>query len=246
LIDKNSPLPLYFQLEEEIKQLIESEQFTPGTLLPSERELSEKYKISRMTVRQAITNLANKGYLYREKGKGTFVAEKKFEQDLQGLTSFTEDMKSRGLTPGSKLIKFGVIDAFIDVKKKLMVEENEPIFQIQRIRLANEQPIALETSYIPVKFAPELNEDILKGSIYQYVENQSRLKIGSATQILESSVVNQFEIEHLNLKKGDPVLLIERHTLLEDGRPLEIVKSSYRADKYKFTINIKRGFNYII
>ena len=95
VIDKKSPLPLYYQVEEHIKQTIQSEELQPGDALPSERELSENFQISRMTVRQAITNLVNQGFLFREKGRGTFVSNQKFEQNLQGLTSFTEDMKAR-------------------------------------------------------------------------------------------------------------------------------------------------------
>jgi len=111
MINKNSPIPLYYQLEEHIKGLIENGELSPGDALPPEREYAEKYQISRMTVRQAFTQLVNEGYLYRLQGKGTFVAERKIEQPLQGLTSFTEDMKARGFTPGNKLIKFEIIPA---------------------------------------------------------------------------------------------------------------------------------------
>jgi GntR family transcriptional regulator len=240
LIDKNSPLPMYYQLEEQIKQMIDSGQLKPSNILPSERELSDTYKISRMTVRQAIINLVNKGYLYRLKGKGTFVSEMKLEQDLRRLTSFTEDMTLRGLNPGSKLLKFTIIEPSSEIKSKLHLDVNERVFQIQRIRLANDQPIALETTYIPEKLVPNLTEEILNTSIYKYIEKTLQFSIGHATQIIESSKANDLEILHLHLKKEDPVLLIERQTFLENGTPLEIVNSTYRSDKYKFKINIKR------
>jgi GntR family transcriptional regulator len=220
--------------------MIDSGKLKPNDSLPSERELSETYKISRMTVRQAITNLVNKGYLHRLQGKGTFVSEKKLEQDLQRLTSFTEDMKRRGLEPGNKLLKFDLIDPDHEIQSKLLLDEKERVYQIQRIRLANNQPIGIETSYIPEKFAPDLNEEILNSSIYNYIENTRQLSIGHATQVIESSIVNEMEMKLLHVKKGDPVLLIERHTFLENEIPLEIVKSTYRSDKYKFTITIKR------
>ncbi|GAB3062361.1 hypothetical protein GCM10027286_27550 [Virgibacillus ainsalahensis] len=92
MIDKHSPIPIYYQLEEQIKNFIQSENLAPGDILPSEREMSEKYKINRMTVRQAINNLVAQGLVYRQKGRGTFIAEEKFEQDLSGLSSFSEDM----------------------------------------------------------------------------------------------------------------------------------------------------------
>lgn len=240
VIDKNSPLPLYYQLEEHIKQTIQAEELLPGDALPSERELSENFQISRMTVRQAITNLVNKGFLFREKGKGTFVSNQKFEQNLQGLTSFTEDMKARQLVPGNKLLHFEIFPAEQEIKERLSLEEDELIYKIRRLRLANDEPIALETSYLPVKLIPGLTPDILEKSLYTYIEDELNLKIGHATQTVEAAVVNEEDIKHLNIKKGVPVLLIERETVLENGTPLEIVKSSYRADRYKFKIDIER------
>jgi GntR family transcriptional regulator len=240
VIDKNSPLPLYYQLEEHIKQTIESEELMPGDSLPSERELSESYQISRMTVRQAITNLVNKGYLFREKGKGTFVSNQKFEQNLQGLTSFTEDMKARKLVPGNKLLHFEIFPAEQDIKERLDLEEEELIYKIKRLRLANEEPIALETSYLPVKLIPGLTPEILEESLYTYIEDELHLNIGHATQTVEAALVNDEDIKHLKIKKGVPVLLIQRETFLENGTPLELVRSSYRADKYKFKIDIER------
>jgi len=240
VIDKHSPLPLYYQLEEQIKKSIISEELQPGDVLPSERELSENYQISRMTVRQAITNLVNKGYLYREKGKGTFVSSQKFEQNLQGLTSFTEDMKARNLVPGSKLLHFEISPAIEEIKEWLSLEEEELIYKIKRLRLANDEPIAVETSYLPVKLIPGLTPDILGNSLYKYIEDDLQLSIGHAAQTVEAAIVRDEDIKHLNVNKNVPVLLIQRETYLEDGTPLEIVKSSYRADRYKFKINIER------
>ncbi|MBM7604166.1 GntR family transcriptional regulator [Metabacillus crassostreae] len=240
MIDKHSPLPLYFQLEEQIKKTIESKELVPGDALPSERELSENYQISRMTVRQAITNLVNKGYLFREKGKGTFVSSQKFEQSLQGLTSFTEDMLARNLKPGSKLLHFEIYPADNDIKENLSLQDDELIYKIKRLRLANEEPIAIETSYLPVKLVPGVTPDILDKSLYTYIENNLNLSIGHATQTVEAAIVNEEDSKHLKVNKGVPILLIQRETYLENGTPLEIVKSSYRADRYKFKIGIER------
>lgn len=240
MVDKNSPLPLYYQLEEQIKKSIESEELRPGDALPSERELSESYQISRMTVRQAITNLVNKGYLFREKGKGTFVTSQKFEQNLQGLTSFTEDMKARNLIPGSKLLHFEIYPADEDIKAKLSLEDDELIYKIKRLRLANDEPIAVETSYLPVKLVPGLTPEILASSIYTYIEKDLQLTIGHASQTVEAAIVDAEDQQHLNINKGVPVLLIQRETFLENGTPLELVRSSYRADRYKFKIDIER------
>src|SRR5690606_3088473 len=137
MLDKNSPIPVYYQLEERLKESIEKKEWEEGQIIPSERVLSEQYGISRMTVRQAIQNLVRDGYLYREKGKGTFVAANKIEQPLQGLTSFTEDMRSRGLKPGTRLLDFSVVAAEGELVRKLRVAEGESVIVIKRVRLAD-------------------------------------------------------------------------------------------------------------
>ncbi|MDR4945782.1 GntR family transcriptional regulator [Neobacillus cucumis] len=240
MINKNSPIPIYYQLEELIKVLIEKGELKPGDALPPEREYAEKYHISRMTVRQAFTDLVNEGYLYRQQGKGTFVAERKIEQGLQGLTSFTEDMIARGLKPGSKLVKFEMIPASSQIAGQLKIAEYGPVYEISRIRLADDVPMALETNYISANLIKGITEDIVNESLYAYIEEKLNLRIVSATQTIESSIASQSEANNLNIKKGSPVLLIQQNTYLLDGTPLELVKSVYRADRYKFIVQMKR------
>ncbi|MFC0560731.1 GntR family transcriptional regulator [Halalkalibacter alkalisediminis] len=240
LIDKNSPLPIYHQIEEYIKDRIIKGDLKPGDVLPSEREYSQLFEVSRMTIRQAINKLVNDGYLYRKKGSGTFVAEKKFEQALQGLTSFTEDMKARGLKPSSQLLHFEIIPASLKVAATLQVAEHTPVYEIKRIRLADGIPMALETCYISANLIKGLTEEVITHSIYDYIEGKLQLKIGDATQIIESSLACQTEVELLNINKGSPILLIERCTYLANGTPFEVVRSSYRADRYKFVSQLKR------
>ncbi|SER95518.1 GntR family transcriptional regulator [Salipaludibacillus aurantiacus] len=240
MINKNSPIPIYYQLEEKIKNQIDQGDLKPGDMLPSEREYANTYAISRMTVRQAITKLVNDGYVYRKKGTGTFVSEKKIEQPLQGLTSFTEDMKARGMTPGNRLVHFKVVPATSSVANYLKIQENDPVYEIQRVRLADNVPMALETSYLPEKLVPGVTKEIMQSSLYEYIEAALGKKIKEATQIIESSTANQNEVELLQVRKSSPILLIERHTYLEDGTPVEFVKSAYRADRYRFMINMKR------
>lgn len=240
MIDKNSPVPIYSQIEEYIRDLIRKGELQPGQTLPSEREYSEQFQVSRMTIRQAITKLVNEGYLYRKKGSGTFVAETKFEQALQGLTSFTEDMKARGLTPSSKLLHFEIIPASMQVAVTLQVAEHTPVYELKRIRLADDIPMALETTYIPANLIKGLTEEIISQSIYSYIEDKLQLTIGEATQVIESAIARPNEVELLQLQKGSPILLIERRTYLDNGTPFEVVRSSYRADRYKFVSQLKR------
>ncbi|MDX8365975.1 GntR family transcriptional regulator [Cytobacillus sp. IB215665] len=241
MIDRDSPVPIYYQIEEYIKNLIESDELSPGDAIPSEREFSEQFSVSRMTIRQAITNLVNEGYLYRQKGKGTFVGEKKIEQTLQGLTSFTEDMEKRGMKPGSKLLKFELIPATRSIANELLINEHDPLYEIKRIRFADDLPMAIETTYIPANLLKGLTEEIVNRSLYSYIENELNLQIDSAKQVIESSVARADEAMELGIHKNAPILYIRRQTKLTNGQPLELVKSVYRADRYKFVINMKRN-----
>lgn len=241
MINKQSPVPIYYQIEEQIKQLIETGEYKPGDMIPSEREYTEKYDISRMTVRQAITNLVNEGYLYREKGKGTFVAKKKIEQPLIGLTSFTEDMKARGMVPESRLIEFDIIPADATVAHNLELNDGDTVYKISRVRLADNVPMAVETSCIPTKLVQGLTESIVDRSVYDYIENTLNLKIDYATQTVESALVRENERRLLKINENVPIMLIQRNTFLEGGTPIEYVKSSYRADRYKFIVHMSRN-----
>ena len=241
MIDKQSPIPIYYQLVEKIKNEIEGGKLKPGDTLPSEREYADVHDISRMTVRQAITKLVNDGYVHRRKGTGTFVNETKIDQPLQGLTSFTEDMRERGFVPGNRMISFEMIEADDYIADKLDISAGDFVYEIERIRLADNQPMALESTWLPCKTISGLSETIIKDSLYNYVENKLGLSIGKASQMIESSIANAHEMELLNIKKGSPVLLIERKTFLTDGRPFEFVKSRYRADRYRFRIQMTRS-----
>lgn len=241
MIDKSSPIPIYYQLESFIKNQIESGNILPGENIPSEREYAESYGISRMTVRQAINSLVNEGLLYRKKGSGTFVSEKKIEQPLQGLTSFTEDMKKRGMTPTSKLIHFEIIPANSFIANELQIREYAPVYEIKRIRLADGEPMALETNYLSANLVKGLTEQEVKASIYSYVEEKLGLRITHAEQLIESVRASEEHEKLLYIEKDHPMLYIQRNTFLHDGTPLELVKSVYRGDRYKFQIKMERN-----
>lgn len=239
MIIKDSHIPIYYQLEVEIKELIK--ELNPGDPIHSEREFSEKYGISRMTVRQAINNLVAEGVLVRKRGKGTFVAAPKVEQELSGMTSFSEDMKKRGLTPQTKILDFKKIASTMNIASNLNIQEGDMVYEVTRLRIADDIPMALETSYIPVQLIIGLQEEILHASFYEYVEKTLNLKISHASQTLQSTLSKLEESVSLGIEEGAPVLLMERFGYLENGIPFEYVKSIYRGDRYKFVIDMKRS-----
>ena len=238
-INKNSPLPIYYQIEAALKQQIESGLLQPGDLIPSEREFAEAHQISRMTVRQAISNLVNAGYLIRQKGRGTFVANKKIVMQLSGLTSFSEEMEHLGLEPASELLSYQMIAAEMPIANKLGIREGAQIYELKRLRIADEQPLALETVYIPEQLLPGLNQEVAITSLYAFAE-ASGLDLGRASQTFESRLATKEEAQHLGLSVSSPVLSVEQLTFLATNQPFEYVISAYRGDRYTFTVEMER------
>ncbi|MEK4403938.1 GntR family transcriptional regulator [Sporosarcina sp. FSL K6-6792] len=240
MLDKQSPIPMYVQIEDYLKNQILQGDFVIGEAIPSERELTDTFDVSRMTVRQSITNLVNEGLLYREKGRGTYVATPKIEQPLSGLTSFTEDMLSRGMKPSNKLISFEKMIPEIDIMHELQLAKDEEVFVVKRIRYADDKPMAIERSYLPVKLVPNLESNDIEGSLYSFIEKDKRLIISHASQRMEAVLVKKEDAEFLQIFMPSAVLLIERISYLTNDVPIEIVRSTYRADRYKFISEIRR------
>ena len=240
MLDKRSAIPIYVQIEEYLKDQISDGVYPVESLIPSERELSEQFGVSRMTVRHSLTNLVKEGLLYRQKGRGTFVAAEKMEQPLNGLTSFTEDMKARGLVPGTKLVEFSQIHPDSQIADKLKLLTSDMIYKVVRIRYADNTPMAIERSYLPIQLLPSLKEEALQGSLYAYIEQQQQLVIGQATQRMEASLAKKEDAEYLQITLPAAVVQIERVSILDDGRPFEVVQSTYRSDRYKFISEIGR------
>ncbi len=241
MFNRRHPLPLYYQLKELIREQIDNGELKPEDRIPSERELSERYEISRMTARQAITELVNEGLLFREQGKGTFVAMPKISQGLLGLTSYTEDMMRRGLTPGTKLLSFQTILPTRKIADRLKVSLDSRIIQMERLRLANDEPMALEISHVPTHLCPGLDPNELeRQSLYRLLESKYQIVLARASETLEPAMPSTLEAELLSIVPTVPLLLIERITYTPDGSPVEFVKSLYRGDRYKFYVELER------
>lgn len=240
-IDRGSPIPIYYQLKEALKQQIESGILKPHERVPSERELEEAYHISRMTARRALEELEAEGYIYRAQGKGSFVAEPKIRQGLLWLTSFTEDMRERGMRAGAKVLRVEVVSDE-RVARKLGIDPGEEFVMLQRLRTADGKPMALETSYLRRRFCPGLEgHDFTDRSLYRILQEEYGLRLGRAEQAVEAKVAGEFEAELLGVKPGAPILSMERITYLDDGQtPIEYVRSIYRGDRYKLYVELKR------
>lgn len=240
-IYRNSPLPRYYQLKEILRERIRSGEWKPGDLIPSERELSERYGISRMTARQAITDLVNEGLFYREQGKGTFVSQRKITQQLILLTGFTEDIRARGQRPGTKVLSAEMLPADEATSEKLRINPGTIIFRLQRLRLADGEPLAIELSQISFKGCERLlQEDLEHNSLYRVLETQYGIPLMEADQELEAGLARNEEAQLLKISIGSPVLFTRRVTYTERNQPIEYAKAVYCGNKYTFYTHMKR------
>lgn len=238
MIDKNSSVPIYVQLEEYIKQKIKEGVYLPGESLPTERELTELFGVSRMTIRQAITNLDHQGVLYRSHGKGAFVSKEIIEKKLE-IESFSEDMVKRGLVPSSKLLYFEKITPDSQISQKLKLSENEQVFFLNRLRLANDEPMAIEYSYLPEKYFPDLMKyNLMKCSLYTLMKQEYHLDFKYMKQDIKAVTISKKEAELLLNKSRGFGLLSQRTIFNEDESPVEYTKTIYNPDRYTFNLTI--------
>jgi GntR family transcriptional regulator len=205
VVIKSTRIPLYHQLRDSMRAHIENGEFKIGDAIPSEKDLCKRYVVSRMTVRLAIKELVNEGLLVRSAGKGTFVCKPSVEQNLHKLTSFTEDMISRGFEPSSVIVSQEVVPGK-DIKRiaeKLRLDDNDRIIKTMRLRLADGQPMAIETTHIPYILCPALlKEDLVKGSIKKILEGKWGLIYYKAEQTIEAGLADDYEAKMLGIKKG--------------------------------------------
>jgi len=234
-LQRESPDPLYTQLKESLVNDISAGHYTPNQRLPSERELSTRFKVSRMTVRQALLELARDGMIYTRTGKGTFVAEPKIDQRLRTLSGFTQDVNDRGGKPSSRVLEFKVISAIPDVAAALRLPIGTEVFMLSRLRLADGVPLALETAYLPFKMFPGLlSHDFTVESLYSVLENEYDCPLTQAEQTIESALAVKREAELLEVASPDAVFKMQRMSMTSNGLPVEYVVSVYRGDRYKF------------
>jgi GntR family transcriptional regulator len=226
------------QLQEFLEEFVAS--LEPGSMLPSERALAEKYVVARMTVRQELDRLESKGLIQREQGRGTFVAQPKFTQS-QVLTSFTEDMRARGMEPGSGVLSQEITEAHEIVARELGIPVGSPVVLIERIRTADGEPMAYERAYLPAeRFAGLEAVDLSSGSMYELLETRWSVELLDARQRVTAVVVNDEEAKLLNVPVGQPAFLFQRTTHDGSGTVVEYVRSLYRGDRYEVDTHLDR------
>ena len=233
-MDKNSTVPIYIQLEESIKEKIKNKEYLPGEALPTERELTELYVVSRMTIRQAIGELVQEGVLTRKKGKGTFVCEQKVNQ--KDMMSFTEMIKQSGRVLETKVVEFEVIDTPEDMQDIFILDK---LYKITRKRIVDSECIALETVYIPVDYCGHVNEKMLEGSLYKVLEGFGYVITNSNSSIVAVNVNDEIR-NLLECEKDTPILKMISKTFTNTDKLLFLEEAFYKSDKFTLQVNISR------
>jgi GntR family transcriptional regulator len=210
-----------------------------GAAIPSERQLSADLGVSRLTVRAALDDLSREGYLVRRRGSGTYVQQPKISQELT-MTSFSEDMRRRGMIPDSRTVSMNTILAGARLGRFLQASPSEPIVVIKRLRLADGVPMAIETLHIPKALVPGLTPKALEGSFYELMSDRYGISIASGTQAIEPTVTNEEESAALGVPLHSPAFLFERTSRDENDRTVEFVQSVYRGDRYRIVTELKR------
>jgi GntR family transcriptional regulator len=231
-------IPKYYGLKRHLLEMTQT--LPPGSPVPPERTLSVEFGTSRTTVRQALQELVVEGRLERIQGKGTFVAKPKVAQALR-LTSYTEDMRAQGLEPTSRLLEIGYMLADDVLSERLGVKPRARVLRIERLRLANGDPMALETTHLSAQRFTGLRRHLERSnSLYAVLSEKYGVTLLEAEETIETVPAPPREAHLLGTDVGLPLLLLSRHSLGEDGKPVEYVRAFYRGDRYKFVAHLQR------
>lgn len=237
-IDKNSKVPLYYQLMQYFIKAIEDHHFEIDEKLPSERECCDKYQLSRSTVRQAFLGLEQEGYIYKVHGKGMFVSPKKINQELLKFYSFTSEMKKIGKTPSSKLLRFEVIGCDMTIAHKLGLAVGEQVYRFQRLRLADNEPVMAEVSYVPqARFAGLTREMLEHNAMYDVFSHTYDVDFTFAEERFQAVATDSETARLLNVTRSMPSLKIERFTY-EHDRIIEYTVSMARGDQMVYSVKL--------
>jgi len=236
-------LPVYYQIKQTIKNWILNREFNPGEKIPSENELAEKFNVSRLTVRQAISQLVQEGFLISRRGEGTFVTNNEHLINSCSLefTGFMDDLFYQISKSKTKSVKITRIPAPKLIKEKLELDkEDEEVVQIKRVRSLEEKLFAFTINYLPAEIGTKIIEkDLYKKPLLQILEQDLGIQFTEAVQTIEASFSDQEVSEQLRIASGSPILLVERIMYTKQRKPVEVVQSSYRGDLYKYIVRLK-------
>jgi GntR family transcriptional regulator len=240
-LDRRSGIPLYHQIQRRLLDQIQSGALKPGEPLPSIQQIATRMGVSQMTVRQAVGALCEMGVIYSRQGKGTFISGIKLERDFRQVLSFSEETQARGATPSSKVLSFRIQAPIEEVKEALGLSDGERVFNLHRVRYGDSIPMGIESSCLPVQLCPGLMETFdATTSLYDELAHQYGIQLMVTDEVVEVGKASVEDARLLQIAPQSSIFLFTRVSYLENGTPVEHVKSVYRGDKYKIVNRLMR------
>ena len=238
---KNQAIPLYYQLDTILRKRIASDELARGDLLPSEEALAKEYNLSRITVRQALSSLESDGLIVRKRGKGTFVSKKHTPLESPKFTGFIEDLISMGIRTKSKILNISMVEGPQTIQEHLELEVGTQLFRIEKIRLVEGSPFSYVLNYLPPDIGKKIKTgDLIAKPLLMILEDDMGIKVTEAVQSIEATIADTHVAPLLGIRVGDPLLKGERTVFDVNHKPVEYVSVLYRADKYLYTVNLRR------
>lgn len=235
-LDRTRPLALYYQVAETLRGRIVSGELRPGEAIPTEEELQRLFGVSRATIRQAVRDLVGDGLLRLERPRGTFVSRPKIQETLPELISFSDEVRQQGLTPSSRVLTIALQPAPAHVAGRLGIREGEIVLRLDRLRLADDRPIALMHSHL----APWVGlgtGDAYDGSLHTLLAGRG-IRLVDADQVIEAATATPGQARVLGCARRGALLKVDRVTYSAEGRPIEHVVALYRADRYAYRLRL--------
>lgn len=236
--------PRHEQISDWLRDRIREGAYQPDEQLPSESQLGERFDVSRITVRRALQTLEGEGLIYRRQGLGSFVARTRLRQGLVRLTDFVEDMQQAGLHASSRVLSFAGERAAADVASALGIEEGQKVFRLDRLRLGDEEPIALDRTWLPVFYAQLLQDrDLTRETIYEILERDFDITVLRGHFRIEAVNADADVAEPLNVPEGRALLLIERTSFTTGDKRVYFQRRYYRSDRVAYDLELERDPN---
>ncbi len=239
-INKNTPIPLYFQLKNLILAEIKAGTYKTGSAIPTELEISTAFQLSRTTVRQSISELVQEGWLYRVKSKGTFVSQPKISQDfIKRVESFNDQMIRSGMVPSTELLEAKEIPANTTIASALNMKEGESVIYLSRKRCADNEPLVTIETYLPAHLCQQVLERNLENErLYTILGEKHATTIYRVDRLVEVAEATTTDVKLLDIKKGKPIQLFYSTGYNEDGLVIEYSIARYRGDRSSFEITV--------
>ena len=236
MLKQDAITPLYVQLMEELETSIRNGVYKPGDKIMTEAEMAKEYGVSLITVRKAVGSLMEKGLVVRKQGKGTFVTKPKYSRNMKKLQSFTEMCEQMGVKPGAQVLENRLIMADKKVADRLGIEPGSNVVYISRLRLADGEPVQVEKSYFPLKYAFLLEEDLNNGSMFECLKEKAGAKVASSEKMIELCRATAEESALMDVKKGDYLLFVKSTAYDENGEPMYAAIQLINGDRFSLYV----------